>query len=54
MLAPSICRNLHIGGILGWAAITSIVFLFGFGGILAAWSGLFVPAGPDDFGAPLF
>jgi hypothetical protein len=26
------------------------VFLLGFGGILAAWSGLFVPSGPDDFG----
>lgn len=53
MLAPLICRNLHIGGLLGWVSITSVVFLFGFGGILAAWSGLFVPSGPDDFGAPV-
>lgn len=43
-------RNLHIGGALGFAAITICVFLFGFGGILAAWSGLFVPSGPDDYG----
>ena len=26
------------------------MFLFGFGGLLAAWSGLFVPSGPDDYG----
>mmetsp|Transcript_1562 Transcript_1562/g.4619 ORF Transcript_1562/g.4619 Transcript_1562/m.4619 type:complete len:552 (+) Transcript_1562:384-2039(+) len=48
--ATSTKKNLHIGGALGWFAITSCVFLFGFGGILAAWSGLFVPSGPDDYG----
>ena len=44
------CRQLRIGGAIGFAAITIAVFLLGFAGILAAWSGLFVPSGPDDFG----
>jgi Na+/proline symporter len=43
-------RQLHIGGAIGFVAITIAVFLLGFAGILAAWSGLFVPSGPDDFG----
>ena len=30
--------------------ISVVVFLFSFGGFLAAWSGYFVPAGPDDYG----
>lgn len=46
----SACRQLHIGGAIGFVAITIAVFLLGFAGILAAWSGLFVPSGPDDFG----
>jgi hypothetical protein len=44
------CRQLRIGGAIGFAAITIAVFLLGFAGILAAWSGLFKPSGPDDFG----
>ena len=34
-----------------WGAqVTVVVFIFGFGGFLAAWSGLYVPSGPDDPG----
>lgn len=30
--------------------VTCLVFIFGFGGFLAAWSGLYQPSGPDDPG----
>ena len=30
--------------------IIVVVFLFSFGGFLAAWAGYFVPSGPDDYG----
>jgi hypothetical protein len=30
--------------------VTLLVFLFGFGGFLAVWSGLWQPSGPDDPG----
>lgn len=30
--------------------IIVVVFLFSFGGFLAAWAGYFVPTGPDDYG----
>ncbi len=43
-------RQLRLGATIGATAVTCVVFLFGFGGLLAAWSGLFVPAGPDDYG----
>jgi len=44
------CRQLRLGATIGATAVTCVVFLFGFGGLLAAWSGLFVPSGPDDYG----
>ena len=34
----------------GGAQVSVVVFIFGFGGFLAAWSGLYVPSGPDDPG----
>lgn len=43
-------RQLHLGALVGSIATTCVVFLFGFGGALASWSGLFVPSGPDDEG----
>ena len=47
----SVCRRqLRLGALIGSIAVTCVVFLFGFGGLLAAWSGLFVPSGPDDYG----
>ena len=38
------------GATIGAVQIVVVVFLFSFGGFLAAWSGLFVPTGPDDYG----
>ena len=38
------------GATIGAVQIIVVVFLFSFGGFLAAWSGLFVPTGPDDYG----
>ena len=43
-------RQLRLGATIGSIAVMCVVFLFGFGGVLADWSGLFVPAGPDDEG----
>lgn len=43
-------RQLRVGALIGSIAVTCVVFLFGFGGVLANWSGLFVPSGPDDYG----
>ena len=43
-------RQLRLGATIGSIAVMCVVFLFGFGGVLASWSGLFVPAGPDDEG----
>ena len=34
----------------GAAQISLLVFVFGFGGFLAIWGGLWVPSGPDDPG----
>ncbi|KAK9917023.1 hypothetical protein WJX75_000095 [Coccomyxa subellipsoidea] len=42
--------KLRIGAIWGAAQVTVIVFIFGFGGFLAVWSGLWQPSGPDDPG----
>ncbi|GJP78331.1 hypothetical protein CLOP_g8651 [Closterium sp. NIES-67] len=38
------------GAALGSAAITAVVSLLGFAGLLAAWSGVYQPSGPDDSG----
>ena len=38
------------GATIGAIQIIVVVFLFSFGGFLAAWSGLFVPTGLDDYG----
>lgn len=43
-------RQLRLGALIGSIAVSCVVFLFGFGGVLAAWSGLFEPSGPDDYG----
>lgn len=43
-------KTLRRGAIIGAIQIMIVVFLFSFGGFLAAWSGLFVPSGPDDYG----
>lgn len=43
-------RSLWIGGVIGSVSVTCIVFIFGFGGILAAWSGLFKPKDENDLG----
>lgn len=43
-------RNLRLGGLIGFLAITICVFLLGFGGALAVWSGLYQPADANDFG----
>lgn len=34
--------------------IIIVCFLLGFGGLLAAWSGLFIPTGPEDYGNTIF
>ncbi|CAI6008612.1 unnamed protein product [Closterium sp. NIES-65] len=38
------------GAALGAGAITAVVGLLGFAGLLAAWSGVYEPEGPDDSG----
>jgi len=43
-------RTLRTGATIGAAMIIVVVFLFSFGGFLAAWSGYFVPTGPEDYG----
>ena len=48
--ASSSPRTLQIGACIGAAMIVVVVFLFSFGGFLAAWSGYFIPTGPDDYG----
>ncbi len=42
--------KLRVGAVWGAAQVSLIVFVFGFGGFLAVWGGLFVPSGPDDPG----
>ncbi|CAL8463678.1 g3212 [Coccomyxa elongata] len=42
--------KLRIGAVWGAAQVTVLVFIFGFGGFLAVWSGLWQPSGPDDPG----
>ena len=44
------CRQLRLGALIGSITVSCVVFLFGFGGVIATWSGLFVPSGPDDYG----
>ena len=39
-----------MGAVWGAAQISLLVFVFGFGGFLAIWGGLWVPSGPDDPG----
>ena len=39
-----------MGAVWGAAQVSLIVFVFGFGGFLAVWGGLWVPSGPDDPG----
>ena len=43
-------KILKRGSAIAAALICFVVFLTGFGGLLAAWSGYFVPTGPEDFG----
>ncbi|KAK9811347.1 hypothetical protein WJX72_002216 [[Myrmecia] bisecta] len=43
-------RKLIIGATGGFFVTTVVVFLYGFGGFLAAWSGLFVPVDANDYG----
>lgn len=43
-------NTLRLGSIIGALMIIVVVFLFSFGGFLAAWAGYFVPSGPDDYG----
>ena len=43
-------RELRLGALIGSTVVMCVVFLFGFGGVLATWSGLFVPSGPNDYG----
>lgn len=43
-------KSLTLGAAMGAVAVTSVVFLLGFGGLLAAWGNVWVPAGPDDYG----
>ncbi len=42
--------KLRVGAVWGAAQVTVLVFIFGFGGLLAVWSGLWQPSGPDDPG----
>ncbi len=42
--------KLRVGAVWGAAQVSLIVFVFGFGGFLAVWGGLWVPSGPDDPG----
>ncbi len=42
--------KLRVGAIWGALQVTVVVFIFGFGGFLAVWSGLWQPSGPDDPG----
>eukprot|EP00898_Chlorokybus_atmophyticus_P001957 jgi/Chlat1/2762/Chrsp187S00197 len=48
--AGATSRQLRTGSILGAVAVICATFLIGFGGFLAAWGNVFVPAGPDDTG----
>eukprot|EP00271_Cylindrocystis_brebissonii_P017895 TRINITY_DN4869_c0_g1_i1.p1 TRINITY_DN4869_c0_g1~~TRINITY_DN4869_c0_g1_i1.p1 ORF type:complete len:561 (+),score=86.00 TRINITY_DN4869_c0_g1_i1:264-1946(+) len=43
-------RTLLLGSTLGALMVTIVVMLLGFGGIIAVWGGVWVPAGPDDTG----
>ncbi|KAK9858888.1 hypothetical protein WJX84_006937, partial [Apatococcus fuscideae] len=47
-------RTLKLGALYGTLQITVVCFLLGFGGLLAAWSGLFIPTGPNDYGNTIF
>ena len=42
--------KLRVGAVWGAAQVSLLVFVFGFGGFLAIWGGLWVPSGPDDPG----
>ena len=42
--------KLRVGAVWGAAQVSLVVFIFGFGGFLAVWGGLWVPSGPDDPG----
>ena len=41
---------MKIGAVLGALITIAVVFTYGFFGLLAAWSGVWVPSGPDDYG----
>lgn len=42
--------KLRVGAVWGAGQVSLLVFLFGFGGFLALWGGLWVPSGPSDPG----
>jgi hypothetical protein len=42
--------KLRVGAVWGASQVSLLVFLFGFGGFLAIWGGLWVPSGPSDPG----
>lgn len=43
-------KTLRRGAIIGAVQIIVVVFLFSFGGFLAAWSGLYIGTSADDYG----
>ncbi|KAK9858885.1 hypothetical protein WJX84_001389 [Apatococcus fuscideae] len=47
-------KTLKLGALFGTLQIIVVCFLLGFAGLLAAWSGLFIPTGPDDYGNTIF
>ena len=42
--------KLRVGAVWGASQVSLLVFLFGFGGFLAIWGGLWEPSGPSDPG----